>query len=154
MNDVDYFKRAFAYDDWANAGQLQGLAAPEGVRAMGHLLSARAIWLKRVQGEATDGMKFFPEIDAQGCTELHAQVKRDWANWLEQLTPAQLTEAVTFKDSFGNPYTLDRATMLTHVMLHSAHHRGQVAMAQRQAGHTPTDLDLYLSPLVQRPPQE
>ena len=55
MNDVEYFQRAFAYDDWANAGHLEGLAkndspAPEALRAMAHLLSARAIWLRRITG--------------------------------------------------------------------------------------------------------
>ncbi|MEZ5991358.1 MAG: DinB family protein [Planctomycetota bacterium] len=154
MNDVEYFQRAFAYDDWANAGHLQGLAkndspAPEALRAMAHLLSARAIWLRRITGQPTEGMKFFPALDLAGCNDLHKQVVSDWQTWLAQATPGQLTERVTFHDTHGTPYTLDRATMLTHVMLHSAHHRGQVAMAQRQAGNAPTDLDMYLSPLAQ-----
>lgn len=150
--DADYFRQLFTYDDWANSGHLDGMAgkaAPDALRAMGHLLAAREIWLLRVKGEPVGDRKFFRELDHTACLALHARVCADWRAWLKTLTPELLAEQVTFNDSLGNPYTLTRRVMLTHVLLHSAHHRGQVAMAQRQAGHKPTDLDLYLSPLVQ-----
>ena len=67
---------------------------------------------------------------------------------MADVTLPQLGETVTFHDTFGNPYTLDRRTMLTHTLLHSAHHRGQTAMAQRQAGQTPGDADLYIAPMA------
>ena len=149
--DADYFRQLFAYDDWANSGHLDGLAgkgSPDALRAISHLLAAREIWLLRVKGEPVGDLKFFRELDHTGCLALHAKVCADWRAWLKELTPEALGEQVTFNDSFGKPYTLTRRVMLTHVLLHSAHHRGQVAMAQRQAGHEPTDLDLYLSPLV------
>ncbi|MCB9893480.1 MAG: DinB family protein [Planctomycetes bacterium] len=150
--DLPYFRKLFEYDDWANAGHLDGLikaAAPAALKAMAHLLAAREIWLLRVKNESTEGRKFFRRLDAAGCRALHEHVSADWRAWLNAATPADLDAQVTFHDSFGNPYTLTRRVMLTHVLLHSAHHRGQVAMAQRQAGYEPTDLDLYLSPLVQ-----
>ena len=152
MTDPAYFQQLFAYDDWANAGHLDGLAkaaSPAALKAMAHLLAAREIWLLRVTGQPVGELKFFRHIDADQCRTLHEKVHREWQTWLGTLTPEQLTEQVTFKDSLGTPYTLERRTMLMHVLLHSAHHRGQVAMAQRQAGFTPTDFDLYLSPLAQ-----
>ena len=172
MSDPAYFRRLFEYDDWANAAHLATLAAPEAVRAMGHLLAAREIWLLRVKmGQAPQvpepfspakggqapgkpepdpvSLKFFRHLDVDQCRELHEQVSADWRAWLNAATPADLDAQVTFQDSLGNPYTLTRRVMLTHVLLHSAHHRGQVAMAQRQAGLTPTDFDLYLSPIAQ-----
>jgi len=147
----DYFRTLFEYDDWANGAHLDAMAAgasPQALRAMAHLLAAREIWLLRVKGEPTTGLKFFRELEHNGCLALHAGVCADWREWLKSLTPAALDERVTFNDSLGNPYTLTRRVMLTHVLLHSAHHRGQVAMAQRQAGFEPKDLDLYLSPLA------
>ena len=150
--ETDYTRTLFTYDDWANSGQLDGLdgtASPDALRAMGHLLAAREIWLLRVRGEPVRDLTFFRDLDYTGCLALHARVCADWRAWLNTLTPRMLDEEVTFNDSLGNPYTLKRRVMLAHVLLHSAHHRGQVAMAQRQAGRKPTDLDLYLSPLVQ-----
>lgn len=151
--DTDYFGQLFAYDDWANGGHLKGLAdgaSPQALRAMAHLLATREIWLLRIKGEPVGDLKFFRELDLAGCNALHEKVQQVWQDWLQTLTPEALAEKVTFKDTFENEYTLTRRVMLTHVLLHSAHHRGQVAMAQRQAGFKPTDLDLYLGPLMQR----
>ncbi|MBZ0137703.1 MAG: DinB family protein [Planctomycetes bacterium] len=146
--DAEYWRQLFEYDDWANAGHLaalDGADAPGALRAMGHLLAAREIWLLRVKGESAAGLKFFRNLDVAACKALHERVQRDWQAWLRTLTPEMLDAHVTFTDSLGNPYTLTRRVMLTHVLLHSAHHRGQSAMA----GHTKTDFDLYLCPLVQ-----
>jgi uncharacterized damage-inducible protein DinB len=152
--DADYLRRLFTYDDWANAGHLDGMAvAPSdgALKAMAHLLSAREIWLLRIQGKPIPaGLKFFRELDHTGCLALHARVCADWRAWLKTLTDAMLDETVSFEDSLGKPYTLQRRVMLTHVLLHSAHHRGQVAMSQRQSGQAPADFDLYLSPLAGR----
>ena len=56
--DADYFRQLFAYDDWANSRHLDGMAgkaAPDALRAMGHLLAAREIWLTRVKAEKGSG---------------------------------------------------------------------------------------------------
>lgn len=99
MGDVDYFKRMFRYDDWANAGHLEamrnGEPVPAALRAMAHVLSARAIWIKRVKGEPTDGMVFYPELDLDACTDLHEQVSNDWQEWLETPTPSGLTDRLS-----------------------------------------------------------
>ena len=44
-------------------------------------------------------------------------------------------------NSKGEPWTSSVEDILTHVVLHAAHHRGQVASGLRAAGHEPAYTD-------------
>ena len=45
-----------------------------------------------------------------------------------------LTDGVAYRNSKGEFWTSTVADILTHVVLHAAYHRGQIAAAVREAG--------------------
>lgn len=155
MAEIENFRRLFDYDNWANAAHLESLrkaAQPpaSALRAFAHVLATRRIWLKRLEPAryATE-LKFYPALDVAGCAALMTEEQALWKELLAGLGDAGLDQRREFRDSLGNPYTMRVRDMLMHVLLHSAHHRGQVALELRQAGFTPADADLYISPMAQ-----
>jgi uncharacterized damage-inducible protein DinB len=54
---------------------------------------------------------------------------------------AALRVGVTYKNTKGEPWTNSVEDILTHVIMHSAYHRGQIAADMRASGHTPAYTD-------------
>jgi uncharacterized damage-inducible protein DinB len=52
-----------------------------------------------------------------------------------------MRRAITYRNSAGDEYTSTLEDILTHVSLHGAYHRGQIAASVRAAGDTPTATD-------------
>lgn len=54
---------------------------------------------------------------------------------------SQLSQAVSYKNSKGELWTSTVQDVLTHVLMHSAYHRGQIASQMRANGQTPAYTD-------------
>ncbi len=55
--------------------------------------------------------------------------------------PAELERVVGYRNSRGEPWTSTVGDVVTHVVIHSAYHRGQVASELRGAGFEPAYTD-------------
>ena len=64
-----------------------------------------------------------------------------WRNYLTQLSPAGFDEKIEYRNSKGEAWSSRVEDVLTHVLLHSAYHRGQVALEMRSAGIGPAYTD-------------
>ena len=54
---------------------------------------------------------------------------------------AGLNEKIEYRNSKGEPWSSRVEDILTHVLFHSAYHRGQVALEMRAAGLEPAYTD-------------
>ena len=54
---------------------------------------------------------------------------------------ADLSQTVTYKNTKGEAWSSSIGDILTHVLMHSAYHRGQIASHMREQGHTPAYTD-------------
>ena len=145
MDTIDSFRRLFAYDEWANREALASLASAgtppaRALRLMAHVAAAERLWLERSRGER-QSMPVWPELSLDECAAHLAELPGLWRDYLASLTPARLAESVAYTNSKGEPWTSVRADVLTHVVMHSAYHRGQVALDVRAAGATPAYTD-------------
>ena len=70
-----------------------------------------------------------------------AEVHTEYQNLIGTLTETGLDEVAIYKNSKGIEYRTKYRDILLHVLLHSAYHRGQVAMAERAAGGEPAYTD-------------
>jgi uncharacterized damage-inducible protein DinB len=52
-----------------------------------------------------------------------------------------LEQSIGYKNSKSEPWTSLVRDILTHVFMHSAYHRGQIAADMRQAGQVPAYTD-------------
>jgi uncharacterized damage-inducible protein DinB len=142
---LEPFLRQFRYDAWANAEVLAAIKASgspqaQPLRLLAHILSAERLWLERVR-QQTQSLPVWPEFDLEQCEAQIAELATLWSKYVAQLSAAALAETITYKNSKGEPWTSTVQDVLTHVVLHSAYHRGQIASLMRAEGGIPAYTD-------------
>jgi uncharacterized damage-inducible protein DinB len=145
MELIEHLRRQFAYDAWANHEVLAGLRASTHPHArplqlLSHVLSAERLWLERITMQP-QSLPIWPDFTLDQCDAQIADVERLWDAFFGQLAPVGLLEKVVYKNSKGEPWTSTVEDILTHVALHSAYHRGQIASQVRAAGEQPAYTD-------------
>jgi uncharacterized damage-inducible protein DinB len=83
----------------------------------------------------------WPEWGLEQCQARSLEVAELWRKYLDALPPDDLTKTVSYKNSMGEPWTSTVEDVITHVLLHSAYHRGQIASLMRASGDTPAYTD-------------
>jgi uncharacterized damage-inducible protein DinB len=142
---LNYLRRQFAYDEWANREVLTSLRASacapgHTLKLLAHILSAERLWLERI-GKQPQSLPVWPEFSGEQCEVQIAEMATLWRDYLGQLSMVRLAENVVYKNSKGEPWSSTVEDILTHVLLHSAYHRGQIASQTRAAGETPAYTD-------------
>ncbi len=83
----------------------------------------------------------WPEDDLPSLGDMLRQVHADYAQYLANLTIEELDRVVDYVNSAGDGFESTVADILTHVAVHAAYHRGQVALLLRDGGHEPNPSD-------------
>ena len=142
--ELHRFRRLFEHDGWANAAALASLRdgpAPDRARAwMAHLVATERLWLARLRQEPSS-LPVWPDLDLDACAAELADLQGEWMRCLEALSDEDLEDGVAYRNSKGEFWTSTVEDILTHVVLHAAYHRGQIAAAVREAGGTPAYTD-------------
>src|SRR5271157_4208697 len=145
MELLEYLRRQFSYDEWANREVLAGLKSSPDPPArprklLAHILSAERLWLERIR-QQPQSLPVWPEFNLdQGKAQID-ELAQLWREYLTQLSTAALTQKIIYKNSKGESWSSTVQDVLTHVVLHSAYHRGQIASLMRAAGQTPAYTD-------------
>ncbi|MGD0569830.1 MAG: DinB family protein [Candidatus Sulfotelmatobacter sp.] len=145
MELLEHLRRQFAYDAWANREVLAGLrtstrhpARP--LQLLAHILSAERLWLERIRKQP-QSQPVWPEFSLEQCAVQIDELVLLWREHFDGLSPAGLVEPVTYKNSKGEAWTSSVQDILTHVLMHSAYHRGQIATQVRAGGEAPAYTD-------------
>lgn len=69
------------------------------------------------------------------------QIYQTWVTLLDQLTDEKLNQNLVYRTTQGVEFQTPIREVLTHLLMHSAYHRGQVAAAVREAGGKPAATD-------------
>src|SRR5271154_890355 len=144
---LEYFLRQFRYDAWANGEVLAAINASGSgslparpVHLLAHILSAQRLWLERLR-QQPQSLPVWPEFGLEQCAAQISELANLWREYVAQLSSAGLSATITYKNSKGEPWTSAVQDVLTHVVLHSAYHRGQIASLMRAGGDTPAYTD-------------
>src|SRR5271169_2061925 len=145
MELLEYLRRQFAYDEWANREVLAGLKASahstaRPLQLLAHILAAERLWLERIRKDP-QSLPVWPDFSYDQCHAQIGELAQLWRGFLGQLSPAGLSEEITYKNSKGEPWSSTVQDVLTHVVLHSAYHRGQIASQVRGGGEAPAYTD-------------
>jgi uncharacterized damage-inducible protein DinB len=143
MERIDRMKRLFEYDDWANREALAALSTgvvPPALAVLAHVLGAERLWLDRLHGRMS-AHAVWPDLLPEHCLDEIVSLESAWEDWLDDLDAEDLERPVAYVNSKGERWTSATADVLNHVLLHSAYHRGQIAMLLRQVGHEPPYTD-------------
>jgi uncharacterized damage-inducible protein DinB len=138
------FRRLLAYDDWANREALASLrrckSPPETASGrLAHIVGAQWTWLGRVTG--AEGAKVWPDLDLDRCEEQLRIVARQWHDLLANLAEGDAARVVSYANTKGQRFESTLGEILLQVVLHGAHHRGQIAAELRALGHEPAVTD-------------
>jgi uncharacterized damage-inducible protein DinB len=154
------FLRLFTYDDWANRECIVALRAAksnssesnsandakstEMIARIAHILSAQKLWLDRIQKQP-QSMAVWPVATLDECTALADEMSVAWRKFLERVdnhfAPGSLHDRVEYRNSRGESWASSVEDILTHVLFHSAYHRGQIALQMRASGAEPAYTD-------------
>lgn len=134
----EYFLRMFAYDMYASNQILAAMRRADTPHntlvLMGHLLGAQLRWLKRCKNQSEAGLEMFPQAETIPFEMLITQNNREWSDFLNDLSDADMDRAVAYKNTGGAGFTSTIAEIATQVINHGTHHRAQIGQLLKQAG--------------------
>lgn len=142
-NISEYLHRQFVYDGWANREVLKAIQSAtdekqRSLQLMSHILAAERLWLERLQ-HVPQSVAVWPEPDLQRCHSEAVELERQWLEYLKNVT--DVSSSVSYKNTKGEAWSSSIGDVLTHVVIHSAYHRGQIASHMREKGQTPAYTD-------------
>lgn len=142
MNLLDYFLRQFSYNAWANREVLDALNADDAtsLSLFSHVLSAERLWLERII-QQPQSLSVWPRFNVDECTKQADEIASLWRNYLGKVACSHLSNEVAYRNSKGERWTNSVHDILTHVLLHSSYHRGQIAKEMRAREKQPVYTD-------------
>jgi len=149
-----YLRRLFEYDHWANREALASLSTTNASgdqprKYFDHVIGAQRVWLSRFETPESPSVEAWPKLSLEECPAAIDELHRRWLALLDKLTPEKLSQDLLYRNIKGVEFRTPIQDVLTHLIMHSVYHRGQVASAVRQAGGRPaaTDYVVYVRQL-------
>ncbi len=145
MDHMTSIIRWFEFDSWANREALASLrdtesAPPKAAGILAHVLAAEWLWLDRLK-PGSRSLEVWPGWTLDQCEQEESDVVDRWQDYLGALDPSELNRPVRYLNTKGEHWVNTVEDILTHVVLHSTHHRGQIAVLVRAAGGSPAYTD-------------
>ncbi|HWN18796.1 MAG TPA: DinB family protein [Gemmatimonadales bacterium] len=147
---IRHLRELLRYDVWANRETLHSL--PQGtpsrsLRWMAHIIGAEHLWMARLRRRQAT-LPVWPELDVEACGQRLEELSSMWPEYLDDAADC-LTEQISYTNSKGETWTNTVEEILTHIVIHSAYHRGQIASDVRGSGGVPAYTD-YIHAVRQR----
>lgn len=146
MDSLETIRKLYQFDYWANQETLAGLGAltsgsEKPLKYFSHVIAAQRIWRKRFDDPAPASGDAWPALTLDDCKQAIGELRAQWAELLGKMTEEKLGEDLVYKTLKGVDFRTPIRDVLTHVITHSVHHRGQTASAIRDAGGRPSATD-------------
>ena len=156
---AEMVRTLYRYSAWATARIFLAatrlspgeLAAPSGAsfssvrETLVHIMAAQWIWLARWKGTSPTTL-----LDAREFPDLASvrarwdQLEADTQRFVAALTDADLAQVVEYRNTRGERWAYPLWQQVVHQVNHATQHRGEVAAALTELGHSPGDLDLLI----------
>jgi uncharacterized damage-inducible protein DinB len=133
---------------WANETWIRFIAAncPSDeylLKRISHILLGEEAWFQRLSGEEPD-RDIWKVMAISGLLELQGEHRGVYAN----LLGGDLDRIIAYRRFTGEVYQSPVADILLHLVLHGAHHRGQMSTDASAKGMKPTNTDFVQFCLV------
>ncbi len=146
---MQHLRQLLRYDVWANRETLGSLTTSAPARSlswMAHIVGAERLWMARLRRQK-EALPVWPELDVPACGNYLEELSRMWPEYLDDAPDA--AEKIPYTNSKGETWTSTVEEILTHVVIHSAYHRGQITSDVRANGGVPAYTD-YIHAVRQR----
>jgi uncharacterized damage-inducible protein DinB len=140
-----HFRKLYQHLGWADARVLQSLRTAHVVLRKdldlySHILGSEHVWLSRIKGTPAK-VAVWPSLTLDECQRLAGENTAVFDGVISELTEKSREAPITYRNSAGDQFTSTLEDILTHVCLHGAYHRGQIAASIRAAGDAPSPTD-------------
>lgn len=156
---VDLVRTLYRYSAWATARILEKaaglradeLAAPSGAsfstvrETLVHIMAAQSLWLARWKGTSPTALldaREFPDLAT--IRARWAEIEGDTQRFVAGLSDGDLARVVEYRNTRGERWAYPLWQQVVHQVNHATQHRGEVAAALTELGHSPGDLDLLI----------
>ena len=141
----DHFLKLFKYNDWANRRICDvvshlGNHDSKALAILNHVVLVQRLWLDRIQG-VNAAYRYWDPAPVSEILELSEFSTRDWLQFLAVVPADGWGRRVSYVNVRGIAFVNSLEEVITQVINHSTHHRAQVSLIIRQAGHQPPVLD-------------
>jgi uncharacterized damage-inducible protein DinB len=130
----------------------------ESARLFAHIASVEHLWYARIQGQPA-AHAVWPSLTVAESRALAAEHADRFAQLVESSDTAALARRVDYRNSAGLDFHNTVADIVTHLVMHGSHHRGQILRQLRAAGIEPPYVDYIqfarreqLAPAASLPP--
>lgn len=140
--DRTTLRQLLRFEQWANAQTLASLGhagspPAEALRRLAHIAAAQQLWLDRVKGGPAS-LPVWPGLALENLEPLLEELADEWRKVVEN---DDLDREVSYTNSKGEPWRSAVGDIVTHLVIHGEHHRGQIAADLRRAGAEPAYTD-------------
>ena len=147
MNSIEYLRGLFAYNDWANRRIITALKenhSEKSRRILAHILITETEYFERLYGKDSTNFDFWKDLNLTECGELARTNAEKFESLLNKFDDEGLGMIAAYKTSEGAAHKNTFREMLTHVLFHSATHRGNIILKMREELLVPPKVDYII----------
>lgn len=147
MNTVEHLRHLFTYNDWANRRiivALKSADSPKSKQILAHLLITEQEYFERLYGKDSTGFDFWPDLTIDECGSLARESAERYEKLLRRFDEEGLALTAKYRTSEGVAQENTFRELLTHVVLHSSIHRGNIILKLREDGYEPPKIDYII----------
>ena len=112
----------------------------EALPLVAHVLGAEHIWLSRLRNQPAVHSAW-PTLTLLECERLADENAAGYESFVSGLGDDDVVAVIRYRNSKGEEFTNSVIDILTHVVVHGAYHRGQVAKVLGRAGVAAVNTD-------------
>jgi len=133
---------------WADQRCIAGLtdcpaAHSEALPLLSHVVAAEHVWLARIEGRIA-AIPVWPVLSPDECDRVATENAAGFATLMERTADEELAKLIQYCNQRGEEFLTPMIDILTHVVIHGAYHRGQIAKLIGRAGGKSLDTDFIL----------
>jgi uncharacterized damage-inducible protein DinB len=147
METVEHLRDLFRYNDWANRRTIVALKVSDSeksLRILAHLLITEKEYYARLYGKDSTGFDFWPTLSLEECGILARENAEAYEKLLRRFEEDGLYVRAKYRNSQGTPFENTYRELLTHVLVHSSIHRGNIVLKMREDGFEPPVIDYII----------
>lgn len=147
METVEHLRDLFRYNDWANRRVIVALKAADSGKSLSvltHLLITEREYYERLYGKDSTGFDFWPTLSLEECGALARENAERYERLLRRFDEDGLDVRARYRNSKGTAYENNYRELLTHVLIHSSIHRGNIVLKMREDGFEPPVIDYII----------
>ncbi len=147
MNTIEHLRQLYIYNDWANRRiirSLKEISCDKAQKILAHLLVTEREYYERLYGKDSTGFNFWQELSLEECGDLARLTARNYEQLLKRFDEEGLSLRAKYKTSEGIEYENTFRELLTHVLVHSATHRGNIITQMREENLAPPKIDYII----------